>query len=345
MREGRYKPLPYRSERYQWDGRSEYTQWWFFDGEFESGHRVMTIMMPRVFGAVEDDDNGPVPGITLAVVEPGPVAHRSHAYYPGEFSADESGMRMSFGEDFASFEDGRYRVRVLQGDVGFDLEYRPLLPPWPPFPGRAGFMAKPLLWTLAPGKYFHYASMVPRGAVEGRLFFPGGEVAVSGVGYHEQGRTDARFQGLFSYWYWNRFFLGDWTFIFPVAQAPRRALNATMRALLVYRGDECLADIFDVTGLLLRHRVLEYQKHAPSGRRLPKRALFEARWRGTDLHVEMELGQEIEAFRFQALGETSALQPVWSQHVMSVAVGGRVAGEPVDLQGEGVFESMLTGSE
>jgi hypothetical protein len=344
MRETRYKPLPYESERYQWDGRGDYTQWWFFDGEFESGHRMMTIMMPRTFGTVEDDGNGPDPGITLVVVEPGPTGHRSHAYYPGEFSSDPAGMRMSFGENFAAFEDGRYRVRILQGDVGFDLEYTPSLPPWPPFPGRGGFMARPLLWALAPGRYFHYASMVPRGKVEGRLFLPSGEVAVKGTGYHEQGRTDARFQGLFSYWYWNRFFLGDWTFIFPVAQAPRRALNATMRALLVYRGGECLADIFDVTGLLLRHEVIEYQEHEPSGRRIPKRALFDARWRGSRLHVEMELEHELEAFRFQAFGETSSLQPVWLQHVMCVGVSGHAGGEQVDLQGEGVFETMLTGS-
>ena len=346
LREGRYKLLPYEAGRYQWDGRGSYTQWWYFDGEFESGHRVMTIMLPRLFGEVDDHGNGPVPGITLVIMEPDRTNHHSHAYYPEQFDADPDRMKASFANDLVEYHDGRYHIRARQGEVGFDLEYSPTLPPWPPFPGRRGFMAPPLLLTLAPGKYFHYASFVPRGAVAGSLYLPSGEVEVRGEGYHEQGRTNAPFHGLFSYWYWTRFYMGDWTFIFPVARAPRRALNATMRALLAYRGNECAADLFDVTGLLLRHEVTEYQESERTGRSdVPRRAVFSARLPHFKLEVEMDLFHELEAFRFTPFGDTSTMQPAWLQHIMNVKARGRWHGQPFELDGEGVFETMLTGSK
>lgn len=31
MRGARYKLLPYNSERYKWDGKGDYQQWWYFD--------------------------------------------------------------------------------------------------------------------------------------------------------------------------------------------------------------------------------------------------------------------------------------------------------------------------
>ena len=167
----------------------------------------------------------------------------------------------------------------------------------------------------------------------------------SGEGYHEQGRTNARIERLFTYWYWTRFFIGEWTFIFPVASSPRRTLNATMRALLIYKNNQPIADLFDVTGLALDHRILEYQEYQPAGRTdIPRRALFTARWPGLRLRADMDLFHLLEAFRFTPFGETPPLLPAWLQHVMNVRVEMRVGGRDYVLEGEGVFETMLTGA-
>lgn len=345
VRKTRYKILPYDTGRFSWDGTGEYLHWWYFDAEFSSGHRIMTISMPRMVGDVNDDENGPVPGATLVVMEPGYANHHSHAYYPGEFTGDAEAMEASFGDDFIKQADGKYHVRFKQGDLGLDLTYAPAYPPWPPFPGRDGYMARPVLWTLAPGKYFQYASMVPRGNVEGTLFLPGGQTAVRGDGYHEFGRTNASINGLFTYWYWTRFYLGDWTFIFPVAESPRRTLNAKMRALLVYHGEECVADLFDFTGLYLDYDVTEYRAHEATGRvDIPRRAVFTARWRGLRLRVEMDLFHELESFRYKPFGDGTESQPAWFQYVMRVKADMRWKGQPVELEGEGIFEAMITGS-
>lgn len=254
-------------------------------------------------------------------------------------------MRVEFGENVIELQEGVCRLRFSQGDLGFDLTYAPVLPPWPPFPGRGGYMAKPLVWALAPGRHMHYASMMPRGRVEGSLTLPGGTVDVRGDGYHEQGRTDAPIQRLFTYWYWTRFYLGNWTFIFPVAQSPRRTLNAVMRSLLVYHGNKPVADAFDFSGLLLRHRVLEYQEHPPSGREdIPRRALFTARLPGFRLHAEMDLYHQLEAFRFMPFGVNPPRQPAWLHHVMNVGVEMRAGGRDYTMEGKGVFETMLTGA-
>jgi hypothetical protein len=345
MRETRYKLLPYDSGRYQWDGKGDYFQWWYFDAEFASGHRIMTFMMPRM-GQVEGTPEGSLsPGIVLAIMDPEHNNHHSQAYYPGRFEGDPGRMRATFGDNLVEWVDGRYRLQVRQDGLGFDLEYEPLLPPWPPFPGRGGFMASPFTWSQGLGTYFHYASFVPRGRVTGKLLLPDGEVEVAGEGYHEQGRTNALVEGAFDYWYWDRFFLGDWTFIFPVAQSPARTMHATMRALLIYHKGECVADLFDVTGLFLRHKVLEYQSYEPAGRDdVPRRCLFTARQPGLRLRVEMDLHHQFEAICWQSLADTIVRQPAWLQHVMKVGVDLRWKGREVHLEGEGIFETMLTGN-
>jgi hypothetical protein len=345
MRETRYKLLPYDSGAYQYDGGDEFTQWWYFDAEFASGHRVMTIMLPRMLGDVDDHENGPVPGITLVVMDPDRNNHHSHQYYQGRFAGDPERMRATFGDNLVQWADGRYRLRVRQGEVGFDLEYKPLLPPWPPLPGRGGFLSRPLIWPFAPGKYFHYASFVPRGRVTGKLFLPDGEVEVTGDGYHEQGRTNAPLASIFSYWYWTRFFIDDWTFIFAAALAPGAIHAGGMRAMLLYHKDECVADLIDGTRLFLNHKVPEYQSYQPAGRDdVPRRCLVNARTRDLRMRVEMDLGHQLEAFCWQPFNGKTVRRPAWLQHVMEVGVDLRWKGRPVRLDGEGVFETMLTGN-
>lgn len=203
LRESRYKILPAEAGRYQWDGKGDYTQWWYFDAEFDSGHRMMTIMLPRMFGEVDDHGNGPVPGITLVIMDPDGTNHHSHAYYPDQLKADPVRMQASFA-----------------------------------------------------------------------------------------------------------------------------------------------ADLFDVNGLLLRHEVTEYQESERTGRRdVPRRAAFSARLPHFKLEVEMDLFHELEAFRFTPFGDTTTMQPAWLQHIMNVRARGRWRGHLFDLEGEGVFETMLTGAK
>lgn len=342
MRSSRYKLLGRETGWYASDAA---LQWWYFDAEFSSGHRMMTVTMPRMVGDVNEDDNGPVPGVTLVIMDPEGRNHHTHAFYPGDFEGGGDRMFARFGGSTIQGDGDRYRVSFRQDGLGFDLGYEPELPPWPPFPGRGGFMMKPLVWAMAPGKYMNYASMVPRGKVTGRLILPDGEVAVAGEGYHEQGRTDAPIQRLFNSWYWTRFFVGEWTFIFPAARAPRRMLNKTMHALLIYRGREPVFDFFDVTGMVLRHEVLERQTSEAGGRSdVPRRAVFSARWPGLRLRVEMDIFHELEAFRFKPFAGSTPEQPAWLQHVMNVAIEMSLDGQRHSMEGQGVFESMYTGA-
>ena len=187
--------------------------------------------------------------------------------------------------------------------------------------------------------------MIPRAKVSGKLFIPGkGDVPVKGAGYHEQGHANAPFQDVFSYWYWTRFFIDDWTFIFPVAQAPGHALNVNMRALLIYHKNKPVADIFDISGLYLGHEVHEYQTDVQSGQDdIPKQVLFRARQKGLNIRVRMKLNHELERFAFRPFSRETPRQPLWFQHLMSVNVEGKYQNKPLRLEGHGVFETMLTG--
>jgi hypothetical protein len=349
MRKTRYKVLSYDAERYDWDGQGQYMQWWYFDAEFTSGHRIMAFMLPRMVGMEEDYVNGPVPGVRLVIKGPDQKILNAKQLYGGRFEADPDRIRMSFGDNLIEVVDGRYHLVVHEGDLGIDLEYEPTLPPWPPLPGTGGFMFPPFLWVMVPFKYFNYASYVPRARVTGKLFMPdapAGGIDVSGVGYHEQGRTNADLSGVFNYWYWNRIFIDDWTIIFPAGRSPASTLHAKMHALLIYKGNECVADLFDVAGLRLRSRITEYQTLEAARRDdVPRRCVFTARTRDLRMQVDMDLYQELIAFPWVhwTPGSKNLQQPAWMQHVMKVAVDMRWKGSKINLEGEGVFETMLTG--
>ena len=343
-------PLPYSVGKHSYDGSADYLQWWYFDAELECGHHVMMIMMPNAFGEIDDEKNGPDPGITFMIQKPDGSIINSRHFYPTTFSSDPKEMKVYFdGENSIVCENGKYRVLVNQGGIGCDLTFDPIFRPWPPFPGKDGNMFKPLLaaarreWKS--DMFLNYASMIPKAHVTGKLFLsPDEEVVVKGQGYHEQGRLNSPFQKVFTYWYWTRFYLGDWTFVFPVAQAPKHAMNAVMRAVLVYHKDELVADMFDVTGVFLKHKVSSYQKDPEVGHKLPISTTFSARLPGFVMDVEMTLDQQIERFLFAPFQGSVGKTPGWYQHMMDVKANIRWKGKDYNLEGRGVFETMLTGA-
>ena len=343
------QPISPSEAGYRPDGSASFLQWWYFDAGFESGHHMMTIMQPHMLGRIEQDGNGRDPGITLAITSPDRTNYSNREYFPGTFQADPAGMGVSFGANRIEFRDGRYHLHLSLEDVGCHLEYEPLLPPWAPLPGRMGFMCRPMLclsqWKPDPRQMFHYASMMPRGKVTGTLRSPLGKVSVRGEGYHEQGRTNLPLQSVFSYWYWTRLFVGDWTFIFPVAMSTRKTLNVRLRSLAIYRKQHMLVNLFDLTGLVLNHRVKEYFPcEGGEQLRVPKRTVFTARRPGLKLQVDMECVHERERFRFSLFEGDSPSQPHWLQHLTKASVRLCLEGDEHLFAGCGVFETMVTGA-
>lgn len=330
------------------DASPDFVQWWYFDAELEDGHRLMAILLPRAFGRVEGHENGPDPTITLTITDPAGRNHRARAFYPGRFTARVGPAAVTFGASAMSCRDGRYRLQLDQGGLACDLTYEPLLAPWAPLPGRDGRLATPLLqlaqgrWT--PGAYFHYASVLPRAAVHGSVSLSGRTTPVRGAGYHEQGRSNLPFTRLFAFWYWTRAYLGDWTIVFPVAATTRRSRNLPLRALLLAHRGEVVCDRFDPSGVLLTHRVTESWYDPRSGRDVPRVVTFAARGRGLRLELEMELRHERERFRFEAFADPTPLAPLWLQHLTAVRGRVRWRGQEHALDGEGIFETMLSGA-
>ncbi len=348
MRLTRYKVLPYEAARYQEDSSPDFLQWWYLDAEFDNGYYLMASLCNRALGIFENDGNNPDPTVTITITDPKGRNVHSRQYYPGGFSGDPERMLVTIGENRLECRDGRYQLLLNQDGYGCDLEYIPQLPPWVPTPGRGGYMPRALVWLSqmrwAKGLYFHYGSMIPKAKVKGKLILPDQDIEVKGVGYHEQGRTNSPLQNVFTYWCWIKIYSGDWTFIFPLGESPRRTLHAKMRALLIYYRNEPVADIFDVSGLLLNHRVLRYEDHPSSGRKLPWEFTFRARAPGLKLKIEMELTHERECWHFQPFKNPPPLQPVWLQHFMKYKVDMRLKGKDIHLEGKGLFENMLTGA-
>jgi len=331
------------------DGSPDFVQWWYFDAEFDCGHRLMAILVPRAFGRIEGESNGPDPMFTLTITDPSGKDRRSRTFYVGDFDYDASRPLVRYGsESFMECRDGRYRLCLQEDDVACDLLYEPQFPPWAPLPGRDGRLATPLLqlaqgaWT--PGAYFHYASVIPRATVTGSLTVAGETQTIRGQGYHEQGRSNLPFTKLFSFWYWTRAYLGDWTFIFPVAATTRRSHHLSLRSLLIYHRGERVCDLFDPSGVLLSHRVTRSWHDADAGREIPREVQFSARTPSLRLEMTMELRHQRERFRFETFSDHTPLAPLWLQHLTHVKAQLRWRGQRHDLEGEGVFETMLSGA-
>jgi len=346
---GRFGSVPPESFAARDDGSPDFVQWWYFDAELDDGHRLMAIFFPRAFASIDDLGNGPEPAVTLTLTTPRGATRQAAAFYPGALTLEPAARRVRFGDNRLEIDSaGNYRVVLRQGGIGCDLTYTPELAPWAPLPGPCGRMATPLLWLAAmrplAGRSFHYASVMPRAHVAGTLWQDGRELTVGGTGYHEGGRTDVALARLFSYWYWARLFVGEWSFIFPMAATPRHSLHKSMRALLVARGTQIIGDAFDASGLLLSHRVHRYDTHAASGRQFPQALTFEGKLPGVRVTIEVELTDERVSFRFAPFAGPTPLPSTWMQHFARMAVDLRYEGERVLLEGEGVFETMLSGA-
>ena len=347
LRRNRNRALPYSIAVYRGEHEPVYFQWWYFDAELENGYHLMMIAMPKLFGIVNDRQNEEEPAITLSILNPAGYIHKRMVFYPGEFQADPKKMSVRFGNNTIYEKDGSYYLDVDLGDgLGCKLTYIPTYSPWQAMPGSDGYtnqiMINLLQRSLNSTKYFHYAAMIPRGKVSGNITYQGETLAIKGSGYHEQGRINFPFQELFKYWYWTRFYIDEWTFIFPVAKASNRVLGAYMRCLLAYKGDELIEDFCDVTGLFLSHKIHSYQSHPLTDLPIPLTATFKGHTPTVRISVEMSLHKEIEGFTFKPFhGAKPNHSSGWFQHLMDVDVKLKWKGESHRLKGAGVFESML----
>lgn len=124
-----------------------------------------------------------------------------------------------------------------------------------------------------------------------------------------------------------------------------RSFGANIRCLLVYKGDELITDICDLSGIILRHKVLSYQSYPSLESMIPSKTLFSAHTPSLDLKIRMDLQAEIEFFRykpFRSLRYSS--QPAWLQHFMQVDVEMTYKNTRHRLSGKGIFETFITGA-
>jgi hypothetical protein len=101
-----------------------------------------------------------------------------------------------------------------------------------------------------------------------------------------------------------------------------------------------------MTGLVLRDKVLERQTYEPAGRHdVPRLYHFDAHLRGLRLSVEMDLYHQLAAFCWKPFAGKAKSTPAWFQHLVDVEVDMRLTGQPIHLEGKGIFEATFTGGK
>ena len=188
--------------RHPFEG-DKYYEWWYFDAQFDNGYScVITFHYRLVFMEPH------FPALQMHIYAPdgkGYVGFKSYDAQLVSASPDHCDVKM--GESHVRQENGVYKVLARTRKAGAELTFRNILPGWKP-DGTGSLYDKGGIWQ-------GWVVPVPRGEVEGTLYFGDQAVKVKGNrGYHDHNWGNAAMHDVFSGWYWGRLYDDKYTVIY-----------------------------------------------------------------------------------------------------------------------------------
>ena len=207
----------------------DFFEWWYFDAAFENGYRLVAILHSSLYNAVDHR-----PTVDLRLTPPGSESVTAIGRYDRadyRAAADHCDVQIAGCRATAEGE-GRYSLRLRQGEIAADLVYESSLPGWRPGTGY-------LFADDASGHFFKWVVPLPRAEVRGTLTVAGQTMTVRGVGYHDHNWGNLYLPTAFSRWLWGRVLAGDWMLIFGDVVGRGRS-PAHVTPFMLARDDEIL---------------------------------------------------------------------------------------------------------
>jgi len=350
------REITQRDEAYAQDA---YLQWWYFDAIFEDGHRLLTFVLPRSTGSMEQHPPDQ-PFLDIVLKPPsGDIIREGRSFSPREFSPRKGVFGASLGADCSvEFEEGRgsnrlgrYLLKARAGRLAYDLKLLPKLPPWSPN-GPSGLLSRPAIMlarhSLFTKDYFHYAAFVPRGRLEGQIKVDGKPFNVRGSGYHEQGRNSFPLREFAKAWYWLHIEQPPWTIlsgtVVPLHAFPRSRARAQGGFAFVQKGDQRLMGTADPFGVAVRWtRLVHRSARVGSEGSLAWEAGVRCFRPGLMVKADVDSREVLEHVHFHD-SEKTRVPSHWSQTIASARVKILHGIRRVEFDAECVLETMVTGA-
>lgn len=259
-------------------------EWWYFDAHFDDGSTAVIIYLTK---PVLQRTDPLTPTVLLTIIRPDGKILRNYPPLPSypahRFEAARQQCQVQIGPNWVRCDLHRYELHAEDQDLGADLVFTGLVPPWRPGAGK---------WYYDEGltRYFAWLSSIPYGQVTGTITYDGHTRSVSGTGYHDHNWSNVDLNRVLSHWYWGRAHLGDYTTIFVEMVATKAYGNQKVPVFMLAKGDQILLGGAEPLTL----QTSEYTQH-DSGKTYPRRLEYRWQTESETVHLTLRQPQLIEA--------------------------------------------------
>jgi hypothetical protein len=263
------------------------TEWWYFDARFESGYTAVG------FFRAKHERTGKT-GVEITIYKPnGEKIQHTYNYSHSDLKASVQQADIQIGRnyvkvDYSSDKFPVYEVFLDEGDFGFHLKYKALVPGWMPGKGYTQFE------NLGE---FGWVIPLPKAAVEGTLKVHGKTIPVKGIGYHDHNWITFNPVRVVKYWYWGRIYSDNFTLIYAYIKCNKKMNDHAINVLMLAKNDE----IFLSTGEF-EMIIEDFQYNEKAGNNYPKTLKFKISGQNEiTLNVEEVIDAENLLFEFNPI--------------------------------------------
>lgn len=201
------------------DDRAGVYEWWYFDMILDDGSKAVIHFNTKDNKTIDKD--GTIPSVVLKITSPDGKEYKDNVVLGADdahFGKECCDVRFGSHSIYGDFKNYKIHVAPTGGicgtdgaggqgaasNVGCDLTLTSLAKPWRP--GAGGF-------AFEDGGYFTWLCAVPRGTVNGDLYYNGEHHKVTGTGYHDHQWGNVAHNKTWYHWIWGRQDFGDYALL------------------------------------------------------------------------------------------------------------------------------------
>jgi predicted secreted hydrolase len=309
-------------------------EWWYFDAHLDDGSTAVIVYLTKPLLQRTDPLT---PTLFLTITRPDGKKLTGLPSYPAnQFRAAREQCDVQIGPNWVRGDLHCYELHAEIPGVAADLTFSGIAPPW-----RLGAGKQYTDESLT--HYFGWLPAIPFGTVQGTLTYDGRIHRVQGTGYHDHNWGNIALNEVFSYWYWGRAHLGDYTLLFAEETATQAFGQQKIAFLMVAKGDQIVVS----SGEPLNLQAAEEQVH-PSGKRYPRQLDFHWQGEAGTIHLGLRRPELIEAASvlitlpvWKRVLARLFVNPYYFRFNADLEVTANLHGETVSEHGRALFELMI----
>lgn len=177
-------------------------EWWYFDGEFKNGYKIVVIFYTKNRFDVKSHGH-PMVSIDITL----PDGNSIYKLYTLDKNTILNGSKercdLTIGQCSVQYLNENYSLNYIDDEIEYKICMEPTTPMWRPDTGHIFFKNKFFAWLVA----------IPSSKITGTLKINDELVSLNGVGYHDHNWGNEDMSKLIDSWYWYRTTIDSYTVI------------------------------------------------------------------------------------------------------------------------------------